>query len=370
MRSPSAAAVEGSSSALFPVVGSGSPPESGGLAEGLRMNQVFAHRPVMVAEVVELLGSSPPGVVVDATVGGGGHAEALLEVDAGRSLVGLDRDGEALTAAARRLGRFGRRVALHHARFADLVELVPQWRAAGPPSWPEPGAVVTGLLLDLGVSSPQLDRPERGFSYHRSGPLDMRMDLEARLTASEVVNSAPADELAALFAANGEGRLARRLARAVVAARPLTTTTQLAEVIADAVPAPGRRRGHPARRVFQALRIAVNDELDQLAAVLPDALELLAPGGRAVVISYHSGEDRLVKQALLRAERGRCTCPPGMPCVCGAPRRFRLTFRGARRPTAAEVAENHRAESARLRAIDRLAEPAAATAVAAHEGRS
>lgn len=326
------------------------------------MAQTFAHEPVMVEEVVDLLGSVPPGVVVDGTVGGGGHAEALLRSHPHLALLGLDRDPEALDAAARRLAAFGPRAAVRHARFGDLAAEVAAARAEGGRAWPAaagtrpaPGqAGVSAVLLDLGVSSPQLDRPARGFSYRSEGPLDMRMDPSTGRSALELVNEAGVHELAALFAASGEARLSRRIAAAVVGARPIVTTTALAEVVAGAVPAAQRRRGHPARRVFQALRMAVNEETEELEAVLPAALDLLGGGGRMVVVSYHSGEDRLVKAAFADAASGGCVCPPGLPCVCGARPLHRLLFRGARRPGAAEVARNHRAQSARLRAVERL----------------
>lgn len=335
------------------------------------MAQRFEHEPVMVEEIVALLGPVPPGVVVDGTVGGGGHAAALLDAHPHLGLLGLDRDPAAVEAATARLRRFGPRAVVRHGRFGDLEAEVRAARAAAGTSWPASGtgeapvgspgtdaAPLSGVLLDLGVSSPQLDRPERGFSYRSEGPLDMRMDPTAAGTgALALVNEADAGELARLFAANGEGRLAGRIARAIVAARPLTTTAELADVVAGAVPAAHRRRGHPARRVFQALRIAVNEELDELAAALPAALDLLAVGGRVVVVSYHSGEDRLVKRVLAEAATGGCTCPPGLPCACGAIPRHRLVFRGSRRPSAQEVARNHRAESARLRAAERT-EPA------------
>lgn len=335
------------------------------------MAQRFEHEPVMVEEIVALLGPVPPGVVVDGTVGGGGHAAALLDAHPHLGLLGLDRDPAAVEAATARLRRFGPRAVVRHGRFGDLEAEVRAARAAAGTSWPASGtgeapdgapgtdgAPLSGVLLDLGVSSPQLDRPERGFSYRSEGPLDMRMDPTAAGTgALALVNEADVGELARLFAANGEGRLAGRIARAIVAARPLTTTAELADVVAGAVPAAHRRRGHPARRVFQALRIAVNEELDELAAALPAALDLLAVGGRVVVVSYHSGEDRLVKRVLAEAATGGCTCPPGLPCACGAIPRHRLVFRGSRRPSAQEVARNHRAESARLRAAERT-EPA------------
>ncbi len=182
----------------------------------------------------------------------------------------------------------------------------------------------------------------------------MRMDPTEGPSAFDLVNQAPEGELAALFAANGEGRLARRLARAIVAARPLPTTAALAGVVASAVPAAIRRKGHPARRVFQALRIAVNEELDELASALEQGLALLAVEGRFGVLAYHSGEDRMVKTAFARAVTGGCTCPPGLPCGCGAVPEYRLAFRGARRPSPEEVAANHRAEPARFRAVVRI----------------
>jgi 16S rRNA (cytosine1402-N4)-methyltransferase len=311
------------------------------------MSQVFAHEPVMVAEVVAGFSAAGAGVLVDATVGGAGHAVALLEADPARRLLGLDRDADAVAAAAERLRPFGARAEVVRARFDDIATVTA--RVA-------PGDPVVGVLFDLGVSSPQLDRPARGFSYRLDGPLDMRMDGDdAGPTAADLVNDLPADELARLFAANGEGRFARRIANAVVAARPLTSTTELAEVVRDAIPAATRRTGgHPARRVFQALRIAVNEELDTLARALPDAIELLAPGGRCAVVSYHSGEDRIVKHLFAEAVTGGCVCPPGLPCVCGAQPSGRLVFRGARKPSPQEVARNHRAESARLRILEKL----------------
>ncbi|MDA8310451.1 MAG: 16S rRNA (cytosine(1402)-N(4))-methyltransferase RsmH [Actinomycetota bacterium] len=321
------------------------------------MARTFLHDPVMVDEVVALFGPVPAGVVVDGTAGGGGHSAALLEAHGHLGVLALDRDPDAVTATRTRLARYGRRAVVRRATFGRLEEEVVA--AAGDPrSWPQSpaaGAVVAGVLLDLGVSSPQLDRAERGFSYRLSAPLDMRMDATSGVTAAELVNTASATELAELFAANGEERFARRIAAAIVAARPVSTTSQLAEVVAGAVPAAARRRGHPARRVFQAIRIAVNDELSQLARALPAALRLLSPGGRLVVISYHSGEDRLVKSAFAEAAAGGCTCPPGLPCVCGARAEHQLVFRGARKPSPAEVERNRRAQSARLRAVERKA---------------
>jgi 16S rRNA (cytosine1402-N4)-methyltransferase len=307
------------------------------------MAEPFRHIPVLRDEVVSLFASVPPGVIIDATVGGGGHASALLSTYDGLGVVGLDRDPVALEAARERLSTFGDRVTLLHAAFSSLDAVVSDLDL-GP---------LSGVLFDLGVSSAQLDVPGRGFSFRQTGPIDMRMNPTAGSTAAELVNALPEDALAALFRENGEGRWAGRIARAVVAARPLTSTTQLAEVVASAVPAAARRKGHPARRVFQALRIEVNDELRELAAALPMALSHLNVDGVCAVISYHSGEDRLTKTAFATAASGGCVCPPGMPCVCGAVPHHRLVFRGSRKPTAAEVAANPRAESARLRAIVR-----------------
>lgn len=304
----------------------------------------FAHRPVMVDEVVELLAPVPPGVVVDATVGGGGHARAVLAACPQVRLVGVDQDADAVEAARLALSGFGDRASVRRARFDVLSSLVAE---VGP---------LSGVLFDLGVSSPQLDRGERGFSYRSEGPLDMRMDRTRPLDAAAVVNGWSQADLARLFAEHGETRFARRIARAVVLARPLRSTTELAEVVRAAIPAAARRQGgHPARRVFQAVRVAVNAELDILPAAIDAALAGLASGGRCVVISYHSGEDRVVKERFAAAATGGCVCPPGLPCVCGAVPSVRLLNRRARKPTPAEIASNRRAESARLRAAEALA---------------
>lgn len=310
------------------------------------MSQSFVHTPVMVDEVVALFAPVPSGVVVDATVGGGGHAAAVLGAHAGLRLVGIDRDPAAVAAARRALAPFGGRAQVRRARFDELDDVLAE-TASGQP--------VTGVLFDLGVSSPQLDEAGRGFSYRLEAPLDMRMDPGQARTAADVVNTMDEARLAALFAGHGEARFARRIARAVTTARPLRTTTELAEVVRGAIPAAARRTGgHPARRAFQAIRVMVNDELEALAQALPVAVDSLAPGGRCLAIAYHSGEDRIVKSAFARAVSGGCVCPPGLPCTCGAVSLGRLVFRGARRPTPAEVAANRRAESARLRAFERL----------------
>ena len=316
------------------------------------MSQVFAHEPVMVAEVVAGFATVGSGLLVDATVGGAGHAVALLEAYPTLRVLGVDRDAEAVAAAGERLRRFGGRASVVQARFDDIAAL------AGATA---PQDEVVGVLFDLGVSSPQLDRARRGFSYRLDGPLDMRMaGDDAGPTAADLVNGLPTDELARLFAANGEGRFARRIAAAVAGARPISSTTELAEVVRRAIPAATRRTGgHPARRVFQALRIAVNDELDLLARAVPEAVRILGPGGRCAVVAYHSGEDRIVKHLFADAVTGGCVCPPGLPCVCGARPVGRLVFRGARRPSAGEVERNHRAESARMRLLEKLPAEAA-----------
>jgi 16S rRNA (cytosine1402-N4)-methyltransferase len=318
-----------------------------------QVDRSFEHRPVMVDEVVDLLGPAPAGTVVDATVGGGGHSRAILRAHPHLRIVGLDRDADALAAAATALEPFGDRVSLHHTRFDGLDAVLD---GEGIPA-------ISGALFDLGVSSPQFDRVDRGFSYRGDAPLDMRMDQREPRTAADIVNGASVTELAELFAANGESRFAGRIAKAIIRQRPVSTTGELAEIVRDAIPAPARRTGgHPAKRVFQALRIAVNRELEVLPVAIDAAIDRLAPGGRLVVISYHSGEDRIVKDRFLAAEDAGCTCPPRLPCVCGAAerRRVRLLHRGARKPSAAEVAANPRAASARLRSLEKLLPPVTA----------
>jgi 16S rRNA (cytosine1402-N4)-methyltransferase len=308
----------------------------------------FSHEPVMLDEVLGVFAPVRDGVIVDATVGGGGHSRALLEASDGVNVVGLDRDQVALAAAAENLAPFGDRVTLRRTSFDQLGATV---RELGHDE-------IAGFLFDLGVSSPQLDRADRGFSYRNEGPLDMRMDQSAGLTAADLVNTLAQDELAELLRRNGDERHAGRIAAAIVRARPITTTTALAEIVRDAIPAPARRRGgHPAKRTFQALRIEVNRELSQLPGAIDDAIALLRPKGRGAVLSYHSGEDRIVKERFRAAEDGGCTCPPRLPCVCGAVRTVRLLWRSGRRPGAAEIERNPRAESARLRAIEKLVAP-------------
>jgi len=302
------------------------------------------HSPVMCREVVELLAPAPAGTFLDATVGGGGHAVAVLQAAPQLELIGIDRDHEALKAAAESLADFGDRVVLRHARFDSIPEVLDR---LGQPQ-------ITACLFDLGVSSAQLDRPERGFSYRLDGPLDMRMDQTATSTAADIVNHADEQHLAAILYRNADERHSRRIAAAIAAARPLTTTKRLAEVVAQAVPGGDRRRSHPARRTFQALRIEVNNELEILEVALTAAISCLAAAGRCVVLSYHSGEDRLVKSVFRRAAGESAPPRPGLPPMPGIEASVRLLQRRARKPTDSETAANHRASAARLRAVERL----------------
>jgi 16S rRNA (cytosine1402-N4)-methyltransferase len=306
----------------------------------------FLHEPVLLDVVVEHLAVVRPGTYVDLTLGGGGHAAALLEAHSGLRLLGLDRDPSAVAAARRALDRFGERARVVHARSDDLAAVVD---AEGVDD-------VTAVLADLGVSSPQVDRADRGFSYRedRSGPVDMRMDPTSGRPASDLVNEADERELARLLRELADERHAARIARAIVAARPILTTEQLADVVRTAVPAPARRRGgDPAKRTFQALRIAVNEELTVLERTLDQVLDVLTTGGRAAVISYHSGEDRIVKRRFRDAIDGGCVCPPGLPCACGALSIAQPIVRRALVPGPAERARNPRAASARLRLVEK-----------------
>jgi len=319
----------------------------------------FSHAPVMVDEVVATFAAVPEGWVVDATVGGGGHAAALLEAYPAMRLLGLDQDPDALAAAARRLGVDApphgttHRVRLERCRFDALPEVVARVGA-------EP---VAGVLFDLGVSSHQFDVPGRGFSYRHRGPLDMRMDPDGDLTAADIVNTWPQEDLEGLLRRNADERFAKRIAAALVAARPVGDTTELAEVVRNAIPAATRRRGrHPALRTFQALRIEVNHELEVLGVSLRQAIDALTPGGRIAVLSYHSGEDRIAKQQLRHAATGGCTCDPALGCGCGATPTLRLLRPGGWTPSDAEVAANPRAASARLRAGEKLFGPGAEVA--------
>ncbi len=309
------------------------------------------HRPVLAEEVMKMLAPRPGSLQVDCTVGGGGHTERILEAASpdGR-LLGLDADPTAIARVGKRLARFGDRLVLRQANFRELVDVAP---ASG-------FHAVDGVLLDLGLSSFQLGDDVRGFGIRTGGPLDMRFDPGRGEPASALVARLDEEALVALLREFGEEPHARRIARAIVDARrraPIDTAERLAAVVEEAVPRrPGPRgRIHPATRVFQALRIAVNGEIEALAAVLPAALDLLRPGGRLVVLSYHSLEDRLVKR-FVAAERRGCTCPPSFPvCVCGRVPRLRAVGPQPTMPSEAEVVANPRARSARLRTAERLA---------------
>jgi len=306
----------------------------------------FSHLPVMLDEILAILEPVPAGILLDATLGGGGHASALLEARPDCRLLGIDRDIDAIDAAGQRLEPFGERVELVHAAFGDLGQVLDDALGSEP---------LVGFLFDLGVSSPQLDRPDRGFSYRESGPLDMRMDRRQAMTADDVVNGYAESDLATVLRAHGDERYARRIAAVLVAARPVTDTRHLADLVREAIPAPARRRGgHPAKRTFQALRIEVNEELAQLPHALDLAVEHLATGGRGAVLAYHSGEDRIVKQRFDLAATGGCACPARLPCGCGALAIARTLGRGARLPTKVEQAGNRRAASARLRVLERI----------------
>jgi 16S rRNA (cytosine1402-N4)-methyltransferase len=302
------------------------------------------HVPVLADEVRQLLAIRPGETVVDATFGAGGHA-ALLAADLrgeGR-LIAIDRDPTARTYFERFRKRTGVQGRFLRGDFAVVLEQLA-----------ENGIRANAILFDLGVSSMQIDRPERGFTYAADAPLDMRMDPSADFSARELVNEASERELTRIFRSYGEERYAKQIARAILRRRreqPFDRTGELVETIKAAIPAPARfGDGHPARRVFQALRIAVNDELTALEDALPAAVELLRPGGRLAVISFHSLEDRIVKRFLREQERG-CTCPPDFPvCVCGNEPILRATPRRAIRPSSRETAANPRAASARLRA--------------------
>ncbi len=311
------------------------------------------HVPVLLERCVALLSpalSTPGAVVVDATLGMGGHSEALLEGCPGARLVAVDRDREAITLAGERLSRFGDRVTLVHAVYDRLPDVLADLGLRR----------VQGVLFDLGVSSLQLDEEERGFAYRTDAPLDMRMDASTGATAADVLNSYSAADLARVLRAYGEERFARRIAGAVVRERaqePFTTSARLVELVRACVPAATRRTGgNPAKRTFQALRIEVNGELDVLERALPEAVDALAVGGRIVVMSYHSLEDRMAKHVL--ADGARSTAPQGLPVELPehAPQ-LRLLTRGAETAGDDEVAANPRAASVRLRAAERLRRP-------------
>lgn len=302
------------------------------------------HIPVLVTQVIQSLIPIGPARMIDGTLGAGGHSAALLQAGAGE-ILGLDLDPFALAAARERLMAYGPRVHVVHASYAEMAAHA---HALG---W----AQVDAILLDLGLSSLQLDTPERGFSFRFDGPLDMRFNpVGMQLSASDLINTLDERELSDLFYHYGEERYSRRLARAIVAQRPYTTTRQLAEGIEKVLPRGKKDKIHPATRVFQALRIAVNDELGTIEQSLPLAINLLRPGGRLAVISFHSLEDRIVKQAFKLASTD-CICPPKTPvCVCGHKASVRLITRKPIEADDEEIAQNPRSRSAKLRVVEKL----------------
>ena len=297
------------------------------------------HEPVMVDEVLHWLAPASEGWILDGTFGGGGHSRAILRRFPLARVVGIDRDPDALSQADP-----DPRLTVVEGNYRDLGRIID----GGPSS-----GRIDGILLDLGVSSHQLDDAGRGFSYHAAGPVDMRMGPDAPRTAAELIDDADVDELTDILRRYGEEKFARRIAAAIVDERPFASTAELADCVARAVPAAARRRKHPARKTFQALRIAVNDELGGLEDALRAGIDHLEPGGRFVVIAYHSLEDRIVKQTFADRARG-CTCPPDLPvCACGADPDLVVLSRKAIKPSPDEVGRNPRARSAVMRVAER-----------------
>ncbi len=308
----------------------------------------FAHEPVLLQESIEALNLKPNGVYVDCTLGGAGHSLAILATEPTISLIGIDQDPAALERAQHRLQHHKERVTLVHGNFRDIAQILAERGVEK----------VDGILMDIGVSSPQLDEGERGFSYHYDAPLDMRMNPANPVDARDLVNTLPEHELAQIIFEYGEERWAKRIAQFIVehrAKEPIETTGQLVQVIKNAVPARARQKGpHPARRTFQALRIAVNDELGALRSALEQSIDLLKVGGRIAVITFHSLEDRIVKE-FFNSCLGRCTCPPDLPvCVCNPKTTLKLVNSKPIVPSPAELAKNPRARSAKLRAAERV----------------
>lgn len=312
------------------------------------MTTEFKHISIMLPEAMELLKPERGGIFVDGTLGGGGHSEGILKRLSHGKLYGIDRDGAAIAAASKRLEPFGDKFQALRGNFFDMKELLESRGITG----------VDGIMLDLGVSSYQLDTPERGFSYHEDAPLDMRMDDRAALSAYDVVNGYDARELARIIKDYGEERFASRVANAIVRERekaPINSTVQLAEVIKLAIPAANRREGpHPARRTFQAIRIEVNGELEELGRAINRAHDILNPGGVMAVITFHSLEDRIVKQAFKSFENP-CTCDPRAPmCTCGKKPTVRILTKKPVVPSEDELEMNPRSRSAKLRGIEKL----------------
>lgn len=308
----------------------------------------FNHKPVLFDEAIASLAIIPDGNYIDGTAGGGGHSEAIAKQLTTGRLLSIDQDPDAVAVVSKRLSKYTCST-VFHGEFSNMISIAKACKM-GP---------INGILLDIGVSSYQLDTPERGFSYHHEAPLDMRMSQQGT-SAYDLVNRLSWQELAQIISRYGEDKNAKRIAKGIVQARengPIETTTQLAEIIKESVPAAVRReQGHPARKTFQALRIEVNQELEHLSAALDAAFSLLAPGGRLAVITFHSLEDRIVKQKMNEWCKG-CTCPPDFPvCVCGNRPKASLLYKKGLAPTEEELKENPRSRSARLRVCVKLGE--------------
>ncbi|PYY27435.1 16S rRNA (cytosine(1402)-N(4))-methyltransferase RsmH [Paenibacillus illinoisensis] len=316
---------------------------------------MFHHITVLKEEATEGLNIKQDGIYVDCTLGGGGHSSVIAsKLGPGGRLIALDQDDWALDNAREKLAPYGDRITLVKTNFRDLEQVLKELDVPMKDGVPQ----VDGILYDLGVSSPQFDEGERGFSYNHDAPLDMRMDQDAFLTAKEIVNEWPEEEIARILYRYGEEKFSRRIARVIVEKRSqavIETTGELVELIKEGIPAAARRTGgHPAKRSFQALRIAVNDELGAFEEALHQAVRCLAPGGRVSVITFHSLEDRICKQ-IFSSYLEKCTCPPDFPlCVCGGKGVLRLVNRKPLIPTDMELAENSRARSAKLRVAEKL----------------
>ena len=304
----------------------------------------FKHKAVMLDEVLSVVDRIPAGVFIDATVGGASHSEEILARRLDLEIVAIDRDHLALEAARCRLEKFSERVKFFHDSFSSLEKVLNEENISS----------ISGFLFDLGVSSPQLDNAERGFSYRFEGPVDMRMDVSQRNTASHLINSLEQSELQRIIEKNSDERFAARIAASIVKNRPVENTLEFAELIKKAIPAAARRRGgHPAKRTFQAIRMEVNQEMEELISGLSASIERLKSKGCGIVISYHSGEDRKVKELFKQAVTGGCTCPRKLPCDCGAVRKGVLPHSG-KTPSNDEIQKNRRAKSARMRVLEGL----------------
>lgn len=302
----------------------------------------FKHISVLFSETMEALNIRDNCLYADGTLGGGGHSEGILSYNPTCSLIGIDRDRDALSAAGERLQRFSGRVRFEHGNYCEIKKILG-------------GEMLDGAVLDLGVSSYQLDNAERGFSYMHDAPLDMRMDQSAELSADYVVNNYTEDELTRIFYEYGEEKWSKRIAQFIVAARPVKTTGELSELIKAAIPKAAREQGgHPAKRVFQAIRIEVNSELSLLRQSLMDFVDVLAPGGRLAVITFHSLEDRITKQTFSELAKG-CICPKEFPvCMCNHKPTVKIITRKPILPSEAEIRENSRAKSAKLRVVEKI----------------